>query len=143
MKIRHVPSLVAAVFLALCGTAPRALAQDAVPVAAHDIPRGTELTAADVAPDSAPTGASASRVGWVTRRVIHAGEPLREPAVVPPQLVHAGADVTVRAESGGVVVTRAGTALTSGSLGEHVRVRIDAQHIVTGIVAAPATVKIQ
>lgn len=125
-----------------CG-ASRLPAQAGAPVAAREIPRGVELTAADVAPDSAPTGASASRVGWVTRRVIHAGEPLREPAVEPPQLVRAGAEITVRAESGGVVVTRSGTALTSGSLGDRVRVRLDSQHFIYGIVAAPATVKIQ
>ena len=40
-----------------------------------------------------------SHVGWVTRRVIHAGEALKEPAVAPPQLVRAGAEVTVRAET--------------------------------------------
>jgi flagella basal body P-ring formation protein FlgA len=128
--------------IAVLGIACAALclhAQGAVPTAAREIPRGAELTAADIAGDSA----SASRIGWISRRVIHAGESLKEPAVGPAQLVHAGTEVTVRAESGGVVVTRAGTALSSGSLGERVRVRLDSQHIITGIVASSATVKIQ
>jgi flagella basal body P-ring formation protein FlgA len=147
MKSRHIALLMSGVGLALACVASCAHAQSApagaMPVAARDIPRGVELTAADIAPDSAAAVATASRIGWVTRRMMRAGETLSEPSVAPPQLVHAGASVTVRAEAGGVVVTRPGTALTSGSLGEHVRVRIDSQHIVTGIVAASATVKIQ
>jgi hypothetical protein len=109
----------------------------ATPLAAREIARGVELTAADI------SGDSTMRAGWVTRRVIHEGEPLKEPAVVPPQLVRAGMEITVRAEAGGVLVTRTGTALMSGALGERVRVRVDSQHIVTGIVAGSATVKIQ
>lgn len=115
-----------------------ALAQGAVPTAARDIARGIELTAADVSGDSA----LASRIGWGSRRMIHEGEPLKTPAVSPAQLVTAGSEVTVRAESGGVVVTRIGTALSSGSLGTRVRVRLDAHHTITGIVASSATVKI-
>ena len=87
--------------------------------------------------------AGVSRIGWVARRLIRAGEALSEPSVAPPRIVRAGAEITVRAESGGVVVTRSGTALMSGSLGDRVSVRLDPEHIVTGIVAAPATVKIQ
>jgi flagella basal body P-ring formation protein FlgA len=151
MKSRHIAVVLSAVGLALAGVAScthaqnvaPAVSQTATPVAARDIPRGVELTAADIAADSAGTAVAASRIGWVTRRVMRAGEALSEPSVAPPQLVHAGASVTVRAETGGVVVTRTGTALMSGSLGERVRVRIDSQHIVTGIVAASATVKIQ
>ncbi len=151
MKSRHIAALLSVAGLALAGVASCAHAQtaapiaapSATPVAARDIPRGVELTAADIAADSAGAAVVASRIGWVTRRVMRAGEALSEPSVAPPQLVHAGASVTVRAETGGVVVTRPGTALMSGSLGERVRVRIDSQHIVTGIVSASATVKIQ
>ena len=128
---------------ALAIAASPARAQRAAPVAARDIPRGTELTAADIAADSGSANAPLSLIGWVARRVIHEGEALREPAIDSPRLVRAGADVTVRAELGGVVVTRPGTALMAGSLGERVRVRIDSEHFVTGIVAAPATVRIQ
>lgn len=129
--------------LALGIAAPRAFAQGAVPTAAREIPRGTELTAADIRSDTVAGTASATRIGWVTRSLVHTGESLQEPLVQPPRLVRAGTDVTVRAESGSVVVTRAGTALTSGSIGDRVRVRIDPLHTVTGIVAALATVKIQ
>jgi flagella basal body P-ring formation protein FlgA len=143
MRTRHYAALSGVVGLLLAIVASYAQPQGSVPVAAHDIPRGVELTAADISADSAVTAVAASRIGWVTRRVMRAGEALSEPSVAPPQLVHAGASVTVRAETGGVVVTRPGTALMSGSLGERVRVRIDSQHIVTGIVAASATVRIQ
>ena len=137
MKHRRVIPLASAALLAFAGAAPRALAQGAVPVAAREIARGIELTSADISADTM----AASRIGWVTRRVIHEGEPLKEPAVAPAQLVHAGLAVTVRAESGGVVVT--GTALSSGSLGDRIRVRLDSQHTITGIVASSAMVKIQ
>lgn len=141
MKRRRVSAMLTVAGLALGLAASGAFAQvsakAAVPTAGRDIPRGTELVTDDI------VDASPSRVGWVARRLIRAGEPLTEPSVAPPRIVRAGTDVTVRAESGGVIVTRPGTALTSGSLGERVRVRIDPQHIITGIVAAPATVKIQ
>ena len=139
MKHRRVIPLASAALLAFAGAAPRALAQGAVPVAAREIARGIELTSADISADTM----AASRIGWVTRRVIHEGEQLKEPAVAPAQLVHAGSAVTVRAESGGVVVTRTGTALSSGSLGDRIRVRLDSQHTITGIVASSAMVKIQ
>jgi flagella basal body P-ring formation protein FlgA len=147
MKLRFMVSsaLAACVALAFDATCVRAQGTQsaqsavsvAVPAAAREIARGVELTAADIAGDAA------LRTGWISRRVIHEGEPLKEPAVVPPQLVRAGTEITVRAETGGVVVTRTGTALMSGSLGDRIRVRIDSQHVVTGIVAASATVKIQ
>jgi flagella basal body P-ring formation protein FlgA len=147
MKLRLVVSSAIGVCVVIAFGAPVAGAQStqsaqsavpsAVPVAAREIARGVELTGADI------SGDSTERAGWLTRRVIHAGEPLKEPAVVPPQLVRAGTEITVRAETGGVTVTRTGTALMSGSLGERVRVRIDTQHIVTGIVAGSATVRIQ
>jgi flagella basal body P-ring formation protein FlgA len=118
---------------------PQTTAQTFAPVAAHDLARGVELAAADIAGDSG----SASRVGWITRRVIRAGEPLKVPAIAPAQLVRAGVEVTVRAAVGGVLVTRTGTALSSGSLGDRIRVRLDSQHTITGIVASSASVKIQ
>lgn len=135
---RLIVSLLSAAGLALAasGAHAQSIAPSGLPVAARDIARGVELTAADIAGDST------LRAGWLTRRVIHAGEQLKEPAVTPPQLVRAGTEITIRAETGGVLVTRTGTALMSGSLGERVRVRIDSQHTVTGIVAASATVKL-
>ena len=138
MKHRLVLALIGIACCAMVAHAQNA-AQNAGPLAARDIARGVELTAGDIAGDSA----AASRIGWVTRRVIREGEALKEPAVAPPQLVRAGTEVTVRAETGGVLVTRTGTALSSGSFGDRVRVRIDAQHIITGTVASAATVKVQ
>jgi flagella basal body P-ring formation protein FlgA len=135
---RFVIALLTVACAALCLHAQTAL-QSAAPAAAHDLARGVELTAADISGNSE----SVSRIGWITRRMIREGEVLKEPAVAPPQLVRAGTEVTVRAESGGVIVTRTGTALSSGSLGDRIRVRLDSQHTITGTVASPATVKIQ
>jgi flagella basal body P-ring formation protein FlgA len=42
----------------------------------------------------------------------------------------------------GVVATRRGTALSGGALGEQVRVRIDNQRTVLGVVSGPETIRI-
>ena len=96
--------------------------------------------AADVAADSAADATTID--GWVTQRVVRRGEVLREPAIARPQLIKSGSAVHVQASVDGVLVSRDGTALNTGSLGDQVRVRLDAQRTITGIVAGPATVKL-
>jgi len=135
-------TLAAPAFVAMMAMAGSASAQRPDPVAARDLPRGAVIAAADVVGDSTSDGSPAAMTGWVTRRLVHKGEPLRAPAVSPPQLVRAGAIITVRAEVDGVVATRRGTALAGGALGEQVRVRIDNQRTVTGVVSGPETIRI-
>jgi len=130
--------------LLLATTAPRATAQataQATPRAARDLARGVTLSAADIATDS--TDVAPHRiVGWVTRRMIRRNEPLQTPAIGPPLLVRAGAGVRIRLLADGFTVARDGTALVAGALGDHVRVRLDGTHSVTGVVAGPALVRI-
>ena len=121
-------------------------AADTVLVARHDLARGVVLTASDVDTVVVPAAAHGARtappgvVGWRTRRVVRAGEPLRRPAVEPLPLVARGSRVTVVWETGGLRLTREGTAVGAADLGERVVVRVDGARRVTGLVAGAGTV---
>lgn len=125
--------------LALALGVALAAAGDTVLVARHDLARGVALTAADidtVVAVHAPRPASDTLVpieGWLTRRVIRAGEPLRAPAVEPPPLIARGARVTVVWETAGLRVTRDGTAVGAAHRGERVVVRVDGARRLTGV----------
>ncbi|MEO8623083.1 MAG: flagellar basal body P-ring formation chaperone FlgA, partial [bacterium] len=101
-----------------------------VPLAAHDIMRGVVLASSDIGylgntsvPSTTttpaklePAAATDTLVGWTTRRLIAAGEPLRAPAVAPPQLVKSGDLVEVSYQSEGVSITMRGRATRSAAL---------------------------
>jgi flagella basal body P-ring formation protein FlgA len=112
-------------------TSPRAAVVATVPVAAHALPRGHVLTAEDIAlaPDAVPVDARRSTltgpIGWVTRRMIAAGEALRAPAVAPPDAVRAGQPVAVVYRDGGLALRLAGTATSNAPVGQRVAVRVE------------------
>jgi flagellar basal body P-ring formation protein FlgA len=110
-------------------------------VAARGIARGAVLTEADICDEG---GGGAGRVGpgWVARRVIAAGEPLREPAVGRPQLVRAGEAVDVVWSGGGVTLRVRGTAMGGAVEGERVLVRLDAHRRIEGTAAGAGVVRI-
>jgi flagella basal body P-ring formation protein FlgA len=114
----------------------------AVPVAARALDRGVALTRDDIAADALPPVAADRITGWVTQRVVRAGEPLRAPAIAPAALVVAGTPVTVEAVTDGVRLTRAGTAMTAGALGATVRVRLDARRSVLAVVTGPSQLRL-
>jgi flagella basal body P-ring formation protein FlgA len=97
--------------------------------------RDEVLTSADMDGDGA---AADSLVGWVARRRIATGETLRAPAIGRRPLVSAGATVTLVSTTGGVSVTRSGTALSGGALGQRVRVRLEGTRIVVATVTGAA-----
>lgn len=107
-----------------------------VPVAARIIPRGVVLVAEDIAAASR----TANRLGWISRRVIHAGESLTEPAVVQPPVIRAGETVQYVVECRGIQLAITGTALSDASMGETLLVRVDAKRRVRAIVAGPGRV---
>jgi flagella basal body P-ring formation protein FlgA len=115
--------------------------------AAHALTRGATLTAADlaVAPnascqrDALPPD---SLVGRVTRRVIRAGEPLREPGVALPPAVSAGEFVEVVLQERGVRLSMQGTATASAAVGQIVWVRLGAKQRVQGTVTGRGTVTV-
>lgn len=111
------------------------------PRAAHHLVRGQVLARTDIAANGSDAQIG-EFIGWITRRPIRIGELLRAPALAPPDLVRSGDSVTVRLMIADVSVAREGTATMSGALGARVRVRLDARHSVTGVVAGPELVRL-
>lgn len=131
-------------------SAARAAAQEArVPVAARDLARGAALTADDIAYRAADAGVAAANssaevgVGWVTRRVIRAGETLRPPAVAPPEVIRAGEPVEVRWSGEAIELRLQGVAAASAREGERVWVRLATGWRVEGEAVAPGQVEIR
>jgi flagellar basal body P-ring formation protein FlgA len=122
--------------------ASRAAAQTTTPVAARTLARGATLTQVDIDTGFAPDSEVSALIGWVTRRIIRQGEPLKVPAVEPPVLVRTGTMATVRAVVDGVSAERTGIALSDAALGTRVRVRLDAGRTITGTVTGPALVRL-
>jgi flagella basal body P-ring formation protein FlgA len=120
---------------ALAAQAPAA----AAPRAARPLARGQTLAAADI---DAAGGDARRLVGWTTRRVIAAGEPLRAPAVAPPAAVRAGDAVALVYQADGLSLRLAGTAATDAPLGGRVAVRVDTRRRFEGVVTAPGVVRL-
>ena len=83
---------------------------------------------------------TAVTAGWITRRVVLAGEVLRPPAVAPAPLVVAGQIVQFTYVQDDLRLTLSGVATAAASLGETVDVRLGAKRRVAGIVSGPARV---
>jgi len=126
----------------------RTSVRNRVPVAARDLVRGVVLSSSDIKwadttlsdgsiPEAAPV-----EVGWVTRRVIRAGEILQEPGVVKPDLISAGDAVDVIYSTPGVAVKVRGTAVGRGSKGDEVYVRLENRRRLRGIIYGPNTVRV-
>ena len=97
----------------------------------------------DWAADTAPVLANPEAwLGQTATRQLMAGQALRQSMVKAPSLFKAGAQVRVSAQGPGYAVTSAGQALSAGSVGQTVRVRMDNGRIVSGIVSEDGTVTI-
>lgn len=98
------------------------------PVAAHDLDRGSivagDAVTYEVITVPGPPRAEEEVDGWVAQRRILTGEVLTPPAVRPPQVVRGGETVEALARSGAVEISARGTALSSGRIGDRVRVRL-------------------
>lgn len=143
--------MVAAALAAVLASAamPRALAaQDpsapTVPVAARVIPRGRILSTDDIVDQSASPGSRPlvrrPAVGWVARRLIAAGEPLREPSVAPPVHLMPGDSVDAVRTAAGLTLALRATALQGAAIGDQVAVRVDAKRRFVGTLAGPRLV---
>lgn len=118
-----------------------------VAVAARALPRGAVLAAADIDSAAAPSRAHAATpavvtAGWVTRRVVAAGEPLAPPAVAPPPMVAAGDTVRLVRQAGGIALTLRGVAMAHAPLGARVGVRVPGRGRFEGTVVASAVVRL-
>ncbi len=120
-------------------------------VAARAIARGTSLEGADVtvrralvwgAPiDSAPPLVP-SLIGRESRRVIRAGEAIRERDTEGAPVVFAGDSVTAEVIRDGVRLALAGTALQSAPLGARVSIRLARGRRFAGIATGRNTVRL-
>ena len=130
----------------LLAGAPGALAgqeDGKVPVAARALPRGTVLEDRDIAYRPAPSGATRVEVaaGWVTKRVIAEGEPLREPAVAPPALISSGQVVQLVWTDGKIEVRITGRAMNAATAGGRVTVRVDTERRFEGVAIGAGLVR--
>ncbi len=118
-------------------------------IAAVDLKRNAVLVAGDIAlEDQVEWGPPKEREaspteGWVTRRIIRAGEPLRRPAVTPPAAVHSGDPIQAVWRRSGVEVVLEGIAAGSASAGEKVYVRTPDGHRYRGTVVSPGRVLLE
>lgn len=120
------------------------------PVASRALPRDVQLGDSDIVmapvviwgPPKNPDAVAPPARGWITRRLIAQGEPLREPAVSPPEMVRSGMPVTVLYTHEGIDLRVAGTAASTAGMGEVVLVRLDASRRLKGIVSGPGLVRI-
>jgi flagella basal body P-ring formation protein FlgA len=117
-----------------------------VAVATHNIGRGVSLSASDFeyrdstlhsTPDTNQIVA-----GWVTRRIIAAGEVLHAPAVEPPTVVTANQPVSVEWIDQNIRLTVRGIATRNASLGTRVSVRMESGRRVDGTVVGTGRVRI-
>jgi flagella basal body P-ring formation protein FlgA len=95
-------------------------------VAARRLERGVVLGDSDIT--FLPVKGSAQRAkfasaGWVTRRVIQAGEPLHAPSVVPAPDVRASSPVAVVTD-GDVQIRVSGVAMEDGIVGDTILVSL-------------------
>ncbi len=107
--------------------------------AARALPRGTVIAAGDVMVlgDSLPRELP---IGWITRRVVQVGEPLRPPTIGRTPVVHTGRSVSLVAGTRVLQVVRTALALEDGAPGDTIKVRVDRGAIVTAIVRDSVTV---
>jgi flagella basal body P-ring formation protein FlgA len=113
------------------------------PVAPGAVLTANDATEAEVdwAEESAAVMANPEMwVGQVAARQLVAGQALRQSMVRPPQLFRAGAQVKVVAQGPGYAVSSAGQAMSAGSAGQIVRIRMDNGRIVSGTVNDSGTV---
>ena len=119
-----------------------------VAVATRMLARGVTLGAGDlVYRDTALSSTFAVSTdtvgsGWVTRRVIAAGEVLRAPAVEPPAAVSANQLVAVEWVDQNIRLTLRGTATRNAPLGSRVSVRMESGRRVETTVVGAGRVRI-
>ncbi|MEX2584027.1 MAG: flagellar basal body P-ring formation chaperone FlgA [Gemmatimonadota bacterium] len=122
-----------AIALVPLGSAGAQQSEDApVALAARDLPRGAVLEAGDFVFTTTP--AAVGPIGWMTKRVVTEGEPLRPPAIAPMDVVRSGDPVQLVWSSGGLELRVRGRAMGSAAIGETVRVRVDTRRRFEGTV---------
>lgn len=98
---------------------------------------------ADWAAEPSPVVAEPAQwVGQVASRSLMAGQPLRQSMIKPAQAFAAGSAVRVVAKGPGFEITSAAQAITAGTVGQTVRIRMENGRITTGVVQDANTVQL-
>lgn len=93
-------------------------------------------------PRNAITDASAL-IGMAPKRLIKAGEPVRQTDVAPPLVVKKGSTVVMIYERGGLLLTAAGRALHNAAVGESVKVEnLHSEIVVEGIAQPDGSIEV-
>ena len=111
-----------------------------VALAARDLPRGIVLEPGDFVFEA--EGGTGGPIGWMTRRVVTEGEPLRPPTIAPVDVVRSGDTVQLVWKSGNLALRLSGRAMGSAAIGETVRVRVDSKRRFEGTVLEAGVVRL-
>ena len=142
--------------IALCVMAFSAFAQGPIAevdvvVATRELPRGAVITEADLGYTPVPAARANSSIvrsiadlaGMETRRVLRAGELIRNIDVKRHALVTKGSTVTIIFEATGVSLSATGRAMTDGADGDVVTVLNPTSYRqIQALVVAPGTVRV-
>lgn len=121
-----------------------------VVVAARNLSRGTRLSANDVAIELRNTSrlrqgfvdSEEAVLGMELRRPLERNEPFRTGLLVQPLAINRGEEVRLQSEVGGIIVSTRGTAMSSGRVGQQIRVKNNtSERIVSGRIIAPGQVQ--
>ncbi len=115
-----------------------------------NVPSGTILRAADavaaevdLAEDTSPALTDLSQwVGSTASRQLASGQAIRQSSVHASNAFIAGSQVRIVAQGSGFSISTDGQALTAGSLGQSVKVKMEGGRIVSGLVIDQHTVRI-
>ena len=92
---------------------------------------------------SEPAASAAEVVGKAARRVVRAGQPLRNADLMKPEIVQKNETVMLYYEVPGIVLTMRGKALESGAEGDLVNVlNVNSKRTIQGIVTGPGRVSV-
>jgi flagella basal body P-ring formation protein FlgA len=90
-----------------------------------------------------PPAPAAEVVGLAARRVVRAGQPLRNADLAKPEIVHRGDLVTLHYEVPGIVISMRGKATESGALGDTVNVLNEqSKRTIQGVISSPGHVTV-
>lgn len=117
----------------------------------RDVPAGAAIDDSDVMAAEVDWAAEASPVlvkprvwvGQVAARNLGAGQAIRASSLKAAMVFHSGTQVRVLAVGRGFTISADGQALTSGSVGQTARVRMDNGRILNGTVLDANTVRVQ
>jgi len=121
----------------------------AVPIRA--LARGDVIKAGDIVIErrpknefsSEPPALAAAVVGQAARRVVRAGQPLRNADLMKPEIVQKNDTVMLYYEVPGIVLTMRGKALESGAEGDLVSVlNVNSKRTIQGVVTGPGRVTV-